>query len=233
MPDFFDATLGRSADAAAAAGVDPTPPAPDTLFNRTALTSLALPTNQRLKLSLRTAQATGAASAVWCEAGYGAAGERPEVCRRQQFNQPSAPEEIALAWNGANSALEVALPQTNRAITDYVTLHLRAVVDPIDPLNQPDQPQTFSVRLTDGAGKTAVVALKDEPALAFPSGKKGFDDSLKLDTWDNHVILNSIRVPLSEFSGVDLSDIRSVALVFNQTDHGSIFVTDLEFLKAE
>jgi heat shock protein HslJ len=226
---FFDAVLKRGTETAA--DLDPAQPALSTLFDRTALTSLALPTSQRLRLPLKTAKATGAATAVWCEAGYGAAGERPEVCRRSQYNQPGAPDELALAWNGAQSALEVALPQAQRDLSDYATLHLRAVVDPIDPLNQPGQPQAFSMRLTDGAGKSAVVALKDEPALAFPAGKKGYDDSLKLDTWDNHVILSSIRVPLAKFSGVDLSDIRSAALVFDQIDHGSIFVTDLEFFR--
>jgi len=228
---FFDAALKRGTETAA--DLDPTQLAPSTLFDRTALTSLALPTSQRLRLPSKTAKATGAATAVWCEAGYGAAGERPEVCRRSQYNQPGAPEEVALAWNGAQSALEVALPQANHDLSDYAALHLRAVVDPINPLNETGQPQAFSVRLMDGAGKTAVVALTDEPALAFPIGKKGFDDQFKLDTWDNHVVLSSIRVPLSEFSGIDLSNVQSVALVFDQTDRGSIFVTDLEFLKAK
>jgi hypothetical protein len=46
-------------------------------------------------------------------------------------------------------------------------------------------------------------------------------------------MLSSIRVPLSEFSGVDLNNVPSVALVFDETDRGSIFVTDLEFLKTK
>jgi len=228
---FFDAMLGRSAEAAAVAGVDPMQPAPARLFDHTALTSLALPTSQRLRVPLQTAKATGTVTAVWCEAGYGAVGDRPEACRRRQYNQPGNPEELALAWNGANGLFQAALPQANHDLANYTALHLRAVVDPIDPLNQPDRPQSFSVRLTDGAGKSATVVLKDEPALAFPQGKKRYDDNSKLDTWDNHVILSSIRIPLSEFSGVDVSDIRSVALVFDQTERGSIFVTDLEFLK--
>ena len=36
--------------------------------------------------------------------------------------------------------------------------------------------------------------------------------------------------PLSAFAGVDLNDVRSVALVFDATDRGAIFVTDLELL---
>ena len=64
-------------------------------------------------------------------------------------------------------------------------LHLRAAVDPVSPLNKPGQPQSFSLRLTDGAGKTATVTLTGEPALAFPAGVKEGVNSFNLDTWDN------------------------------------------------
>ena len=47
------------------------------------------------------------------------------------------------------------------------------------------------------------------------------------------MILSSIRVPLSQFFGVDLSNIQSVALVFDQADRGSILMTDLESLKTK
>jgi heat shock protein HslJ len=230
--NFYDAALGRGDGVTAALNLDPAQPVTATLFDRAVLTSLTLPTSQRLRLPLSTTGATGAATAVWCEAGFGAPGERPDVCRRVQFNQPGDPAELALAWDGANGAYQVAVPQAERDLSDYAALHLRAVVDPINPLNETGQPQALSVRLTDGVGQTAAVVLKGEPALAFPIGKKGFNDHFKLDTWDNHVVLSSIRVPLSEFSGIDLSNVQSVALVFDQTDRGAIFMTDLEFLKA-
>ena len=108
---------------------------------------------------------------------------------------------------GPTARMQVALPEGNRDLSDYATLHLRAAVDPLSPLNEPGQPQSFSLRLTDGAGKTAAVALTGEPALAFPAGVKGGVNSFNLDTWDNHVILSSIRSPLAGFAGVDLGDV--------------------------
>ena len=131
---------------------------------------------------------------------------------------------------------EVALSDANRNLSEYGMLHLRAAVDPVSPLNEPGQPQSFSLRLTDGAGKTATVTLTGEPALAFPAGVKEGVNSFNLDTWDKHVILSSIGVPLSSFSqprDVDLSDVRSVALVFDATERGAIFVTDLELLRTD
>ena len=194
---FYDAALGRGDAPAAPAGLDPTQSAPATLFDRAVLTSLAMPTSQRLRLPLREDAATGAAAAVFCKAGYGEPGELAEACRRVQFNQPGNPEQLVLTWDGTDGAYEVALPEENRDLSDYATLHLRAAVDPLSPLNEPGQPQSFSLRLTDGAGKTAAVALTGEPALAFPAGVKGGVNSFNLDTWDNHVILSSIRAPLA------------------------------------
>ena len=230
---FFDAALGRSDGDATAGGIDPTQPTPAVLFDRTVLTSLALPTTQRLRLPLGADGAAGAAAAVFCKAGYGLPGEMAEACRRVQFSQPGYPEQLALTWEGTDGAYEVALPEGNRDLSDYATLHLRAAVDPLSPLNAPGQPQAFSLRLTDGAGKTASVALTGEPALTFPLGNRGFDNTFKLDTWDNHVVLSSIRVPLTAFSGVDLGNVQSIALVFDATNSGAIFLTDLELLRTD
>ena len=91
---------------------------------------------------------------MFCKAGYGEPGELVEACRRVQFNQPGNPEQLALTWGWDRWArTEVMLPERNRNLSDYATLHLRAAVDPLSPLNQPGQPQSFSLRLTDGAGK--------------------------------------------------------------------------------
>jgi len=227
---FFDAVLGRDGGNAALGGIDASQPAPVELFERQVLTSLALPTAQRLALPLSANGAKGVVTGLDCESGYSLDEEKMETCRLR-FNQPGSPGELALAWNGAGGVYSLDLTDGKRDLTEYQMLHLRAVVDPLNPLNKQGQPQSFSLRLTDGDGKSASVILKDEPALAFPAGKKGFDDSLNVDTWDNHVILSSIRVPLTMFSGVDLSNISAISLVFDAADSGAIFVTDLELLR--
>ncbi len=230
---FFDMALGRSTGDAAIAGLDPKQPAPATLFGRAVLTSLSLPTAQRLRLSLDQAGAKAGVSAVLCKQGYMQPEDKTQACRRMQFNQPGYPEQLTLTWNGANGTFEVALPEGKQDASGYDMLHLRTALDPLSPLNKPGQPQSFSLRLTDGTGKTAAVRLAKEPALAFPAGNKIIDDSLKLERWDNHVILSSIRVPLSKFSGVDLSDVRSMALLFDVIDSGAILLADLELLRVQ
>ena len=70
-----------------------------------------------------------------------------------------------------------------------------------------------------------------QPPLAFPAGNLGRNPTAGADSWDYHVILSSIRVPLAASSGDDLSDVRSIDLVFDATDSGAIYLTDLELLR--
>jgi hypothetical protein len=231
-PRFFDDALGINEDEAALLGLDGARPAPAALFGREVLTSLALPSAQRLRLPLDPAGAGGSATAIDCPREFTAEGGRREACRRLQISQPANPEELAVSWDGPGGVYEVALPPDNRDLSGYRTLHLRAVIDPLSELNVQGKPQAFSLRLTDGSGATAVVPLAGEPALAFPLGMAVvYANQPDRPVWDTNLLLGSIRAPLAKFAGVDLSDIRSVALVFDATDSGAIFVTDLELLR--
>jgi hypothetical protein len=42
--------------------------------------------------------------------------------------------------------------------------------------------------------------------------------------------MSSIRFPLTAFASIDLGNVAEVALVFDQTDSGRLFVADLEFV---
>jgi hypothetical protein len=44
--------------------------------------------------------------------------------------------------------------------------------------------------------------------------------------------LNTARIPLTSFTGVNLSDIRSVKFIFDQTGTGALLISDLAFASA-
>jgi hypothetical protein len=46
------------------------------------------------------------------------------------------------------------------------------------------------------------------------------------------VPLTAIRIPLTSFAGVDLSDIAEIALVFDQTPGGTLFLGDVEWVRS-
>ena len=82
-------------------------------------------------------------------------------------------------------------------------------------------PQNLSVRLTDGVGATAdALVSSHSPALFYPPGSASAVPK---------VVLNTVRIPLTAFSGVNLTDIRTVALRFNQTASGALLMTDFAF----
>ena len=75
-----------------------------------------------------------------------------------------------------------------------------------------------------------LLAALDAPALAFPVGVRQPNDYFEGDWFTGPVYMSSIRVPLIAFTGIDLGNVVEVALVFDQTDSGRIFVADLEFI---
>jgi hypothetical protein len=85
--------------------------------------------------------------------------------------------------------------------------------------------------LTDRAGNRAAVPVRpDEPSLAFPAGLVE-EDAFSGDFFTGPVPMTTIRWTLSEFDGVDLTDIGEIALLFDQTASGSLFLGDLEWVR--
>ncbi len=82
------------------------------------------------------------------------------------------------------------------------------------------------------AGNSATVQTRpDEPALAFPSGTMQGSDTENADFFTGIVPLTTIRLALSDFSGADLNNIDEIALLFDQTSNGALFLADLELVR--
>ena len=87
--------------------------------------------------------------------------------------------------------------------------------------------------MTDAAGKTATVATRpDEPALRYPAGEV-MGDATFGDMFTGRLPLTTVRIPMSALQGVDKTDIREIALVFDRAPSGSLFLADLEWVRAE
>ncbi|MBL8234753.1 MAG: hypothetical protein JNL98_40010, partial [Bryobacterales bacterium] len=83
--------------------------------------------------------------------------------------------------------------------------------------NRVAESQNFSVRLMDATGAMSnAVALADYRQIPYPTG-----------SFFRLSVLNTVRVPLADFRGVDKSRITAVQLVFDKTREGAIFLTDV------
>jgi hypothetical protein len=152
---------------------------------------------------------------------------------RQPHQVPSARSSapglnlLRLQWTNTFDAFyENDLPAGSRDVSGYYDLTFRAstVYDtPQDNRNKPNLTLDFSVTLTDGSGNSAT-ALADNftRSLYYPFGP---------DTGNvvPRVLLNSVRIPLGAFAGVNLTDVRSVRFNFDQKPDGYVLLADLAF----
>jgi hypothetical protein len=91
--------------------------------------------------------------------------------------------------------------------------------------------QNFTIALTDKAGKVGTVAA------ASPRYGTALHQTTGSTTARTHVVLNQIRVPLSDFAaqGLDLANLRKLELRFGGTGlpaTGSIQIADVRFQEA-
>jgi hypothetical protein len=139
--------------------------------------------------------------------------------------------QLALAWSGP-AELDTAIPSSASDESTFANLAMDVAVNYFDPRNPPSGPgratdpraavQDFDVRLTDAAGHTATVAAAN---LRYGTALE-----TSLGTARRHILLNELRIPLTDFAGVDLHHVRQVALVFGaRTTSGSIELANMRF----
>ncbi len=240
--DFLIALFGQE-DAIAAAesrlGLDLMQPAPAELYGQPARLNVLPALADRMPLfgpqdegELTAHQQAGpvvaeGATLFFCPAGYRVEAELA-ACRRPNFISPANPAMAVVSWTGP-AEVRLEIPDGQWEVSSHTALTLRAAVDPLSELNAVDEPQSFSVRLTDAHGATATVVIgPDEPALQYMTGEFREDEMFPPGLLDAIVHMTTVRVPLVSFAGVDLSDVDEVALVFDQTASGTLFVADVE-----
>jgi hypothetical protein len=159
---------------------------------------------------------------------------QPQFClpgqpnARQPHTTPSARaparrglSQLRLAWDEASASYQNELPEDARDVSGYYAFQFRAGVNFVDQDRNTEALKDFSVTLVDGAGNTASTPVSRwSEALFYPPGKYRVLP---------RVLLHTIRIPLSAFTGVDLTDIRSVRFDFDQQARGFLLVSDLLF----
>jgi hypothetical protein len=218
---------------------------PDELFGLPARIAALAPRADRLPLLAPTSEAelqtnlVGGSVTVegvttfYCELGYYTPYVKPgsEPCKRVNLVIPGNPAMIVVSWNQLGGEMRFSLPG-NVDLSQFKAISLRAALDPLSTLNDKGAYQAFTIKLIDQQGKIATMRTRDEePALRFPEGYKEEDEVFEGGIFTGRVPLTSIRMPLSDFAGVNLSEIREIVLSFDQTTSGSLFMGDIEFVR--
>lgn len=150
-------------------------------------------------------------------------------------------EGLLVHWDASGDELVLEFGPQN--VSTYRRLEFRASQRPVDPSNPSDPLHSFNaldtlkdfrVRLRDATGGTAEVAVRDyQGGLQYPD-LSGSIPSGSLFQYKS--IPRSYRLPLVDFTGVDLNQVQEVAFLFdrpNQTGFvnltGAIAIDDVEF----
>jgi hypothetical protein len=165
----------------------------------------------------------------------------PQPTARQPHTTPSSSvpqlrglSQLRIGWDAAGATYQNELPAGTGDVSSYFALQFRASVNFLDSRNLPEVPQDFSVTLTDGVGNSATTQVRDwSAALFFPPGQiPRISPGSPLFPVPK-IVLNTVRIPLSAFMNVDLTDIRVVRFDFDQQPTGSLLITDVAFADAD
>ena len=149
---------------------------------------------------------------------------------RQPHTTPSARSgapglsQLKTGWSNMTGNYRNELPSTLSDVSRFQALQFRVSVNFADPRNLEALAQDFRVVLTDTSGATQSVRVSDvSSALFFPPGEVGPVPK---------IVLNTVRVPLTAFSGVTLNNIRSVQFTFDERFQGAVLIADIAFASA-
>lgn len=121
-------------------------------------------------------------------------------------------------WIRQGTAIRIPLDPTGTDVAAYDGVRMRVAV-PNDTRNSARAKQDFSVVLEDADGHRSSVA-----ALTGTNGLQRLNGGSV-----QHAVLNGVRLPLSSFSGVDLTRVRAIELRFDRTGAGRLAIADLAF----
>ena len=127
---------------------------------------------------------------------------------------------LALDWNnellGPTNTAHLSIDWQAQDLSLLNTLSFR-ISRTDSPLNTIGRSQ-FHVALVGRAGrKSEAVALSDYLTLIGPLG----------GPYDTHYLLETVRIPLQAFAQADLTDVRGVEFIFDQSPSGAVVISDL------
>jgi PKD repeat protein len=127
--------------------------------------------------------------------------------------------QMGMRWDDSLDWYENRIPPANQDFSFYESLMFRGAVN--FSQSTAGQALDFSVLLEDSAGSVSSLPVSSQRnVFFFPPGSLSSSTVPKL-------LMNTIKIPLSAFAGVDLTQIRKVRFAFNKSVAGSIYISDL------
>jgi hypothetical protein len=128
--------------------------------------------------------------------------------------------QISMQWDTSAGWIQNNISIANEDLTIYHDFSFRTSVN--YSLTGVDSNLNFTVQLIDSMGDTSGVAVASYSNALFyqPGSEPG--DLPKL-------MFNTVKIPLADFTGINLAKVRAVRFVFNRSKTGTVQVSDLAF----
>lgn len=141
---------------------------------------------------------------------------------RISWTSTGADRYFQAGWGGGGASAD---------LTGFQTLDFRISRQHSPLLNGP-LATNFSIQLVmqDDSVSGAVSFCKYHDKLRGPVGGYEITPSNSFAA-DYRPILETVRIPLADFSGVNLSQVKGVRFIFNGTQTGAIYLTNIRFAK--
>lgn len=125
-------------------------------------------------------------------------------------------------WDETSDSFVNELPAGARNVAAFDAVQFRVGVDYTNAANPTVTPAEFSIVLADGSTSAIVNSSLQlgRNDLYFPPG----------GTTVRTTVMNTLRVPLSQFTGVNLTDLRRVTLQYDRSGAGTVLLSDIAFV---
>lgn len=126
--------------------------------------------------------------------------------------------QLGMRWDGPTDFYQNIIPVVNQNFSVYQNLQFRAAVDFSEATSGQDY--NFTIQLIDALGAVSSKLVQNYTNVMFyPPGT---------ELWElPKVCFNSIKIPLNDFTGIDLTQVQKIKFLYDQTTLGSIYITDL------
>ena len=131
---------------------------------------------------------------------------------------PQSTISLRVAWNAPGGELVLELVPGSLPARRFRTLALR-IGQAVDPANPAGQDQDLTLRISSGS-RTVTMPASSVHRLLHPDTTTG----------PGKIVLQTLRLPVRQLRrrGVDVRDLRSVALVFDRRPTGVLYLGDVQ-----
>lgn len=131
--------------------------------------------------------------------------------------------QMNMKWDNPTDYYQNNIPVAFQDLSNYKNIQFRAAVNFAEYLGGPDL--NYSIQITDSFGNIAAVRVsRYTRAMFFQPGSTG--------GLLPKIMFNTISIPLSDFTGINITKVKNVRFLFNQSAAGAILISDLTFTGA-